>query len=40
MSDGGAEFGSQADASAPLRVGQQMTDLGNGKGRNHQVSPG
>jgi hypothetical protein len=40
ISDGGAEFGSQADASVPLRVGQQMTDLGNGnRGSNEGTSP-
>ena len=35
----GAEFGGQANASAPLRIGQQMTDLGDGKRRNHQARP-
>ena len=37
ISDGGAEFGSQADASASLRIGQEMTDLSDGKGKE---SPG
>jgi len=39
ISDGGAEFSSQADAPAPLRIGQQMTDLGDSKRRDHQAGP-
>jgi|HubBroStandDraft_6_1064221.scaffolds.fasta_scaffold1517742_2 hypothetical protein len=30
ISDGGAEFGSQAGESAPLWIGQQMTGLNDG----------
>jgi hypothetical protein len=39
IGDGGAEFGNQADAPAPLRISQQMTYLGDGKRRNHQARP-
>jgi hypothetical protein len=39
VGDGGAEFGGQADVSAPLRIGQQVTDLGDGKRRDHQARP-
>jgi len=35
VGDGGAEFSGQADAAAPLRIGQQMTDLGDSKRRDH-----
>jgi hypothetical protein len=37
ISDGGAEFSGQADALAPLRIAQQMTDLGSSKRREHQL---
>jgi hypothetical protein len=30
VGDRGAEFGGQADTPAPLRIGQQVTDLGDG----------
>jgi len=39
VGDGGAEFGGQANAPAPLRVGQQVTDLGDGKRWDHQAGP-
>jgi len=39
VGDGGAEFSGQADAAASLRIGQQMTDLGDGKRRDHQAGP-
>ena len=39
VGDSGAEFRGQTGAAAPLRIGQQMTDLGNGKRRNHQAGP-
>jgi hypothetical protein len=39
VGDGGAEFGGQANAPAPLRIGQQVTDLGDGKRRDHQARP-
>ena len=39
VGDGGAEFSGQADAAAPLRIGQQMTDLGDSKRRDHQTRP-
>ena len=39
VGDGGAEFSGQADAAAPLRIGQQMTDLGDSKRRDHQARP-
>jgi hypothetical protein len=39
VGDRGAEFGGQADAPAPLRIGQQVTDLGDGERRDHQPGP-
>ena len=39
VGDGGAEFSGQAGAPASLRIGQQMTDLGDGKRRDHQAGP-
>ena len=39
VGDGGAELSGQTDAAAPLRIGQQMTDLGDGKRRDHQARP-
>ena len=39
VGDGGAELGGQANAPAPLRIGQQVTDLGDGKRRYHQARP-
>ncbi len=39
VGDGGAEFSGQADAAASLRIGQQMTDLGDGKRRDYQAGP-
>jgi hypothetical protein len=39
VSDRGAEFSGQTSASAPLRIGQQVTDLGDGKRRDYQARP-
>jgi hypothetical protein len=39
IGDSSAEFGSQSSAPTPLGIGQQMTDLGDGKRRYHQARP-
>jgi hypothetical protein len=39
VGDGSAEFSSQASAPAALRIGREMTDLGDGQRRNHQTRP-
>ncbi|HZR54150.1 MAG TPA: hypothetical protein VFB06_32195 [Streptosporangiaceae bacterium] len=39
IGDGGAEFSGQTDAPAPLRIGQQMTDLGDRKRWDYQAGP-
>ena len=39
VGDGGAELSGQAGPPAPLRIGEQVTDVGDVKRRDHQTRP-